>query len=165
MYQNTKIIKKILFVFFGMLTFFLCACNAESPSQPLEIQLPSPSELFYEIENTVSLHEMIDLPHDLFFDYYGINPEWFYDAAAYTCVDIMFPDEIIIVRAKGQNEANLVREMLDSHIDFKIRSAANYFVETVPVIENGIIRQDGLTVSLIVSDELQAILAIFDSYS
>ena len=118
--------------------------------------------MFAAIAEKVDLPEMVDLPLDWFYDYYGIDPEQFSDAIAYSCVSVMLPDEIVIVEAINSDEAEDILAKLTTRLAMKENAAMNYFTETVASIKNGVIRQDSLTVSLLVSSDIEAILKVYD---
>lgn len=48
-------------------------------------------------------------------------------------------------------------------MDYKQESGQLYLTEYQPVLQAGIVRRDGLTVSLIVSDQLEDIMRVYDS--
>jgi len=125
-------------------------------------EIPSPAEVYTLISEEVELPEMVLLPQDLLSDYYGIEPEQYNEALSYTSRSTDIPDEIVIIKAASENDAKVILERLNTRLAFKEKSAANYFAETLVSIKNGIVRQDGLTVSLLVSGDIDKITAIYD---
>lgn len=146
--------KRILTCMFSIL-LLLTGCAKQSA------ELPDPAELYIEIADTVALPEMVELPTELFSDYYGIETDWFDSAVSYQCQDIMRPDEIVIIKAVSQDAANDVKAKLESWLKYKEKSAENYFADTILSIQNGVIRQDGLTVSLLVSADIDEVVKVY----
>ena len=139
-----------------LIVFSLAGCSAK------KTKLPPPPEMFAAIAEKVELPEMVELPIDWFYDYYGIKPEQFSDAISYSCVSVMLPDEIVIIEAINSDEADDILAKLTTRLSMKENAAMNYFTETVASIQNGVIRQDSLTVSLLVSSDIEAILKVYD---
>lgn len=132
-------------------------------SKNIEKVLPPPSEIYAIIEDIVDLPEMAQLETDLFPYMYGIETEWFEEAVSYSCVDITRPDEIVIVKCVSRETADKVFEMLEVRLAYKNKSARNYFPETIVFIKNGVVRQDDLTVSLLVSKEIETVVDVYDN--
>jgi len=128
------------------------------------LELPLPTELYEAIAEKISLPDMVSMPSDLFPEFYGIGTGWFEEAVSYTCIDIMRPDEIVIIRAVSEEAASAIIVMLEMRLEYKEKSAANYFAETVKSIHDGEIRQDGMTVSLLVSQDIKAIIKLYETY-
>ena len=126
-----------------------------------DIQLPAPSEIYAVIDETIELPDMVELPEELFIYSYGIELDWFDSAIAYTCLNALQPDEIVIIHAVDENAANDVLEKLNARLAYKKKSAEKYLPETAPILNSGIVRQDGLTVSLLVTSEITAIQNIY----
>lgn len=147
---------KRLILFMFICVFALTGCKKEA------VPLPAPEYLYGMIAKSVELPEMIDLPLELFTDYYGINLDWVESAVSYSSVDATLPDEIVIVKAVDENAAVEIKAKLEARLECKEKSAENYFVETVPTIRDGVVRQDGLTVSLLVTKDMDAVSEAYD---
>jgi hypothetical protein len=53
--------------------------------------------------------------------------------------------------------AVLLENTLNTRLQYKRDSAAQYLTENQPMLENGVVRRDGLTVSLLVAVDMDAI--------
>jgi len=155
-------IRKIAVCLFFAL-FMLTSCEKNKIESKSPAELPEPSEIYAAIVKTAELPEMVELPQELFPYYYGIESDWFDSAVSYTCLDVLQPDEIVIVRAVSENAADDITEKLEARLAYKKKSAENYLPETIPFIRDGVIRQDGLTVSLLVSGEIDAIIRVYNN--
>ena len=151
-------VKRFLIIAFAIV-FVLTGCAKKI------VELPAPPEIYAAITETIALPELVELPEELFIYSYGIEPEWFDSAVSYSCLDSMKPDEIVIIRAVDEEAANNVRKKLKTRLAYKIKSAENYLPETVPILNNGVVRQDGLIVSMIVSGEITAIINVYKNMS
>lgn len=136
----------------------LTACSVDN------VGLPNPDDLFAEIINTVSMPEMIDVSEEYLAPIIGIDTND-YDAAVYYLLsEGMGPDEIAIIKAKDDKSANDILEKLKKRLEYKEKSAQIYLTEYMPIIQDGVVRRDNLTISLIVSDKVPEILEVYDSY-
>lgn len=136
----------------------LCACS--SPAA----QLPPPDELFAEIVGAVELPDMTDLADEYLESALGLSPEDC-DGAVYCLVtEGTDPDEIVIIRARDSDGADSIRTRLEERLAYRERAAQLYLTEHMPVIQAGVVRQDGLTLSLIISGRVDEILQVYDRY-
>ena len=136
-------------------------CSKDVPAS--EKEFPPPSELYGMIEDAADLPEMAKLEIDLFPYIYGIETEWFEEAVSYSSIDITRPDEIVIVKCLSRDTADEVFEKLKFRLAYKNKSAQNYFPETIIFIKNGVIRQDDLTVSLLVLEKIDTVVNLYDN--
>ena len=141
-----------------------CTKDAEEPFAEAKKDFPPPSELYALIEEAAGLPEMARLEDDMYPYVYGIEEEWFEEAVSYSSIDITQPDEIVIIRCKIEEAAEQVLEKLEFRLAYKDKSAQNYLPETIIFIQNGVIRQDELTVSLLVLKEIDAVLTLYDTF-
>ena len=143
------------------LTFavFLSSCGVK------DANLPTPSEMFTAIQAAVELPEMVDVADELMEENTGIALSDC-DSAVYCILEVgLAPDEIVIVRAKDNAAAAVIQEKLEKRLEYKEKSAENYLTEYLPIIKNGVVRRDGLTVSLIVSEQSAQIIEVYDNWN
>ena len=135
----------------------LSACSA-GPAE-----LPEPGQLFETIRAAVQLPEMVDVAADMLEANTGISADEYNDAVYYIPMDSIIPEEIILIRAVDDSAALDIREKLQSYLDYRIESARVYLTEYMPVLQYGVVRQDGLTVSLIISEQVSGIVSVFEN--
>ena len=111
----------------------------------------------------VDLPEMIDTAETDLEALTGIGPDSYDSAVCYRLCEGTAPDEIIIVRSWDEETAGSIQELLEKRLDYKQESGQLYLTEYQPILQAGIVRRDGLTVSLIVSDQLEDIMRVYDS--
>ena len=146
-------------IFLCILALLFVSCAEKT------VDLPMPADLFAAIEASVELSEMVDVSEDFLESNLGVLPAD-YRGAVYYIVSIGAScEEIIIIRAADEAKAEEIEEKLAARLAYVEKSANNYLTEYLPMIDSAVIRRDGLTVSLIISDHVMEIEAVFDSYS
>ena len=151
--------KKFVSVCLILLTLILTSCSSLKVEE-----LPEPSELFSEIKGKVQMMEMINVPEDYLKSNTGIDAESYSSMVYYIPLESVSPEEIIIIRAVDNIAAADIQSKLEALLTSKEMAAQMYLTEYMPVIQQGFVRRDGLTVSLIVSAQAAQIAEIYDSY-
>lgn len=128
-----------------------------------ETASPDPRELFAAMEEQLSLPELVDMTGEYLEMGVGIQASSYDSAVYYLPADGTLPDEIAIIRAVDSRQADAIQSALEERLAYKEKSAQNYLTENLPVIQRGVIRRDGLTISLIVSEQVEEIEDLFDS--
>ncbi|MBQ9134420.1 MAG: DUF4358 domain-containing protein [Clostridia bacterium] len=150
--------KKNLFLLL-ILAVSLVSCSEKT------VDLPAPDALFSAINDTVELAEMVDVSEDFLESNLGIL-DGDYDSAVYYIPAIGSScEEIIIVRAKDEAAAARNYEKLEARLAYVEKSAGNYLTEHLPMIANAMLRRDGLTASLVISDHVKEIETIYNGYT
>lgn len=139
-----------------LLAILLSGCGMETR------ELPPPAELFTAIQADVDLPEMIDTAETDLEALTGIGPDSYDSAVCYRLCEGTAPDEIIIVRGRDEEAAGNIQELLEKRLEYKQESGQLYLTEYQPTLQAGIVRRDGLTVSLIVSEQVEEILLVYD---
>lgn len=136
----------------------LSACSAQ------DVELPQPDALFETLQASVDLPQMVDVAADMLEANTGIAPSDYSHAVYYVLAEGMAPDEIIIIHANDKTGAADIEEKLKSWLSYREESARVYLTEYMPLIQNGVVRRDGMTVSLIVSPKADEIIQFYDEY-
>ena len=92
----------------------------------------------------------------------GIGPDSYDGAVCYRLCEGTAPDEIIIVQGKDNETAEKAQELLEKRLEYKQESGQLYLTEYQPMLQSGIVRRDGQTISLIVSRQVEEILLVYD---
>ena len=124
-------------------------------------ELPPPVKLFAAIQADVGLPEMVDTAETDLEALTGIGPDSCDGAVCYRLREGTAPDEIIIVRGRDEEVAGNIQERLEKRLEYKKESGQLYLTEYQPMLQAGVVRRDGLTVSLIVSRQIDDILRIY----
>ena len=141
--------KRILLL--AVLAALLAGCGARSG------ELPPPAQLSAAILAGAGLPDMVDTAGTDLEALTGIGPELYEQAVCLRLREGTAPDEIIIVRARSGGAAETVQALLERRLDYKRESGALYLTEYQPMLRAGSVRRDGLTVSLIVSGQAEAV--------
>lgn len=126
-------------------------------------ELPSPDELFAQIQSEVPMENMVDVSEDFLESNLGITEEDHDGAVYYITAVGASCEEIIILRAKDEKGAAEFYEILETRLAYIEKSAQNYLTEYLPMIASAALRKDGHTVSLIVSPHVVEIEQVYDS--
>ena len=145
------------FVLIMAVMLLLGACAAKTPAADVS----DPSEVYSAMTEVTDLSEMFPMTADDLLFMIGIEPEWYTASASYMSGEGTSPEEVIILRAADQSAADDIMEMLQSRLQYKQDSAAQYLTENQPILEKGIVRMDGLTVSLIVLADIESALSVY----
>ena len=149
--------KGVLLLWAALAVFGLSSCSSHQEKSP------DPRELMERIQEAVALPEMTDVAEDYLEMNTGIEAQS-YDSAVYCLLTSgTGADEIAIIRGTDEEQADAIQEKLENRLDYKERSAQVYLTENMPVIQGAVIRRDGLTVSLIVSEQAEQIVEVYDS--
>lgn len=125
-------------------------------------ELPVPAELFTAIQAGAGLPEMIDTATTDLEALTGIGPDSYDSAVCCRLCEGTAPDEIIIVRGRDEEAAGDIQACLEKRLEYKQESGQRYLTEYQPMLQAGVVRRDGLIVSLIVSGQVEEILRVYD---
>lgn len=137
----------------------LAACSAK------KAELPEPSALYEEIQISVELPAMTDVAEYLLESNTGITPDEYNDAVYYIPNEGIVPEQIIIVHAKDEAGAAEIEEKLSAWLTYQEEGSRVYLTEYMPLFQAGVVRRDGLTVSLIVSVQAEEVVKVYQQYN
>lgn len=133
----------------------LSGCTAQAR------ELPPPAQLFAAIQTQVELPEMVDTAGTDLEALTGIGPDCCDGAVCLRLREGTAPDEIIIVRGQDEEAAGEIQELFEKRLEYKQEAGRLYLTEYQPMLQAGVIRRDGLTVSLIVSERAEEIERVY----
>ena len=140
-----------------LLTMILSGCRSETQ------ELPPPTELFAAIQAKVELPKMVDTAETDLEALTGIESDTYDSAVCYRLYEGTAPDEIIIVHARDNEMSREIQSLLKRRLEYKRESGELYLTEYQPMLRDGVVRLDGLTVSLIVSERADEIVQIYNA--
>ena len=138
------------------LIMLLSGCAAE------ERELPPPDQLFAAIQTEVELPEMVDTAGTDLEALTGIGPDLHDGAVCYRLCEGTAPDEIVIVRGRDSEAAGQIQSLLEKRLEHKQEAGTLYLTEFQPMLQAGVVRRDGATVSLIVSERAEEIAQVYE---
>lgn len=154
--KNTVKAAQILSICLALLV--LTSCGS------IGTELPEPGALYEEIKSAVELSPMSDVAEYMLEANTGIAAAEYDGAVYYVPEEGMAPDQIIIVRAKDAAGAEAIEDKLNEWLTYQEEGSRVYMTENMPLFQTGVIRRDGLTVSLIVSARVAEIEAVYQKY-
>ena len=139
-----------------LVLLLLSGCSVETR------ELPPPAELYAAVRAEVDLPEMVDTAGTDLEVLTGIEPDSYDSAVCCRLYEGTAPDEIIIVRGRDEKAAGEIQKLLEKRLEYKRESGELYLTQYQPMLRGGVVRRDGLTVSLIVSGQVGEILGLYD---
>lgn len=127
-------------------------------------ELPEPQVLAAALLEAADGPEMAAMTADFLLENTGLSPADYESAVYYLPDGSTAPDELIVVRCADGAQAEAARERLEKRLSGKEQAAQYYLTEQLPVIRAGLVRRDGLTVTLLVSESLEAMQKVFARY-
>ena len=154
--MNTRNLRHTVILLLALLA--LMGCGKAKP------ELPEPQALAAELLEAAAGPEMAAMPADFLQENTGLSPEDYLSAVYYLPENSTAPDELIVVRCAGEEAAEAARQRLEKRLARKEEAAKNYLTEQLPVIRAGAVRRDGLTVTLVVCENMEAVQQVFRRY-
>jgi len=154
--KNTVKAAQILSICLALFVLTSCGSTGSEP--------PEPGALYEEIKSAVELPPMSDVAEYMLEANTGIAAAEYDSAVYYVPEEGMAPDQIIIVRAKDAAGAEAIEDKLNEWLTYQEEGSRVYMTENMPLFQTGVIRRDGLTVSLIVSARVAEIEAVYRKY-
>ena len=93
--------------------------------------------------------------------YYGITEDMVDEFAGGINGSGVNQEEVVLVKAKDDSSANQIKEKLDARFQSKLNQNKNYNAEQAKMIEGCKVEQNGLYITMIVSDNAEKITKIF----
>lgn len=136
----------------------LCACSGgaqKAEAKPL-------SEVWTAIKNEVTFNDFKEFDDvKKLKNYYGITEDMVSEFAGGVNGSGVNQEEIVLVKATDDANAASVKEKLDNRFNSKLNQNKNYNAEQAKMIEGCKVEQNGLYVSMIVSDNAEQITKIY----
>lgn len=143
-----------------ILSISLCSCNVslEQEKQPLV------KEIVSEIQKQCELPVMEEVSEYQLGQFYNIDKT---DVAYFTALvstDSMSKDEIILIEAFTESEANTIRDRLNEHYDNLLSETKEYLPDEYEIIKNCKVVKDGIYIRLFISKNADKMEEIYNSY-
>ncbi len=124
---------------------------------------PAPAALYAELEAAASLPEMVSVDGDYLLAVTGVRPEE-YDAFVYALPADLGPEEVLLVLARDGGAAAEIQKKLEVRLEDRRTDAERYMTEYLPILQKAEVRRDGLLVSLLIAEDMEALRAVYDRY-
>lgn len=134
----------------------LCACTGDKKSDAKSL-----SDIWTDIKTQVTLTEMNELNERNLDRNYGITADMAEEFAGGINSSGTNQEEVVLVKATSEDNAAKIKELLDTRYASKLSQNKNYNAEQAKIIEKCKVEQNGLYVSMIVSENADKITSIF----
>ena len=146
--------KRTLIVLLALVMVLCCACSNTS-QKPL-------TEVYNDIKAQVTFEDVNELTDISQMErYYGITDEMAAEYAGCINASGVEQEEVVLVKAVDDAAATQIKEKLDTRYQSKLNQNKNYNAEQAAMIEKCSVDQDGLYVSMIISDNADTIKKIY----
>ncbi len=159
-----KKIVSLLLAFVIVFSFAACSSGNDSGEQNNTAVNVDLSAVKAEMIEKLSPADPINLEAQSLLDLYGIAAEDIDAAACYTTMDGVFPEEVIMVRAKDADALKRIEEKMNNRIgEVKIQSQ-NYDAENYAIAQKCEVQKNGNYIAMFLSPDYDTLTDIFNSY-
>lgn len=152
--------KRILSVLFAILMLVsLCACSEQTGGNTVA-DIAAVKE---QIINDIKMDGTMDLPASRLLDLYGIEEEWIVDSQCFVTMEGVFPDEVIMVRAKDKDSVSKIEEKLEARLNEVKVQSQSYDPENYAIAQECKVITDDTVVVLFLSPEHSKMEKIFET--
>jgi len=136
------------------LALLLSGCAGPQNSRSLK-------DTYDAIRQAEVLPEMVAVPEDMVRDFYGIDPAWYEEAVFQVASDSLLADEVVLIRAREEADADRILMMLKERLSAKAEEAKTYSPQQYAIINRGQILAEGRELALLVTPQADVLLAIY----
>lgn len=154
--KKTKIIYTVIIAAVFMMLFASCDAS-KGPDKAL-------SEIMDEIIEKCSISDEIELEIADLLDYYGIKGEDVAESAACVTMNGIFPDEIIMVKAKDGDAASRIQKCLETRLNEVMNQSKNYDAESYAVAQKCKVDVRGEYIAFFVSAKHEDMTKIYSAH-
>lgn len=159
-----KKIVSLLLAFVIVFSFAACSSDNDSGEQNNTAVNVDLSAVKAEMIEKLSPADPINLEAQSLLDLYGIATEDIDAAACYTTMDGVFPEEVIMVKAKDADALKRIEEKMNNRIgEVKIQSQ-NYDAENYAIAQKCEVQKNGNYIAMFLSPDYDTLTDIFNSY-
>lgn len=167
-----KYTKWIAVVLATLCLLSLCACSvvvdtsedenqkdSQKDKAPAEVDLGA---LKAEILSDLGVTDSVDVATDMLLDLYGIDAADVADSACYMTMDGVFPDEVIMIKAKDADAAGRVAQKLNARLDAVKIQSESYDPDNYALAQKCSVQTSGVYVTLFLSPNYARMTELFN---
>ena len=143
----------------------LCSCSSggsSSGSDSSQSGGKALTDLWSAVKNEVTFSDFNEFTEAKKLQrYYGITEDMVDEFAGGINGSGVNQEEVVLIKAKDDSSASQIKEKLDARFQSKLNQNKNYNAEQAKMIEGCKVEQNGLYVTMIVSDNADKITKIF----
>jgi hypothetical protein len=156
-----KKIVSLLIAFILVFSFAACSSDGGEKTQTNTDITVDLNAVKAEMIQTLSPSDPIELSAQSLLDLYGIAAEDIEASACYTTMDGVFPEEVIMIKAKDSDALARIEEKMNNRIaEVKVQSQ-NYDAENYALAQKCGVKSDGLYVTLFISPNVEEMTNMF----
>ncbi|MEE1153699.1 MAG: DUF4358 domain-containing protein, partial [Acutalibacteraceae bacterium] len=110
------------------------------------------------------LPEMTEVSEHQLAQFYGIEKTDVANFSAFVSADSMTKDEIILIEAFTESEANTIRDRLTTHRENLLEESKEYLPDEYEMISNCEVVKDGIYIRLFISNDIDKMEEIYNSH-
>lgn len=149
-------------IFVSLLAVLLCMTLLFGCSSAKEVDLQA---VFDDINTQFSIADLTVIEDsDKLNRYYMIDPAKVKQFAAEFSIESSVFTEIVLIEAIDEDSATEIATLLESHYQTRLTEAKSYNADQVAMLEKCEVAQNGTYVSLIIADNAEEIVAVYNSY-
>lgn len=138
------------------------------PEQPQTPTVPPVVPVSTVMANMVSAmdsstHNLVEMPSNLYAGVYQIDPAQFEEVLIYGAMINVSANEIIVIKAKDQNNLNQAVSALQNRKASQAKQYQNYLADQYELIQRGTVTTNGLYATLVIANQSSRALSAFQS--
>jgi hypothetical protein len=155
-----KYFKLLALILSFVLSVSLCSCDVSLSQE----EQPLVKEIVSDIQKQCELPEMEEVSEHQLGHFYNINKADVANFVAFVSADSMSKDEIILIEAFTESEANAIRDRLNEHYDGLLSETKEYLPDEYEIIKDCKVVKDGIYIRLFISKNADKMEDIYNSY-
>lgn len=144
-----------------IMPFLFCSCNISLGQQE---KLSLVEEIVADIQKECELPEMTEVSEYQLAQFYAIDKADVANFSAFVSADSMTKDEIILIEAFTESEANAIRDRLTTHHENLLKESQEFLPDEYEMISNCEVVKDGIYIRLFISKDIDKMEEIYNSH-
>jgi hypothetical protein len=155
--------KRIFMTLLGaLLLLLLVACSGKQTEQSADFSVQDAMDAMLA---QAPVDDPLTLGEGDMLDFFGIQSDSMEQFAAVTCANGISAQEIVLVKAKSDEDAKTVEQQLQKRLDSRMAEAKDYLPDQYAILEQCVVERNGCYVSLIISPEAEALTQLYHEYT
>ena len=142
----------------------LCACGGQSEQPAKKLVNVSVQAVMDDMLAQVEIQDPLILTEGDMLDFFGIKREDMAEFAAVTCANGISAQEIVLVKAVDEKNAEQVEEKLENRLENRKAEFENYLPDQYDILTECEVEQDDVYVCMILHPEHEKLEELYDSY-
>lgn len=154
--MKTPLFKRLILAL-CLMTLALALTGCGQPQKAMDL-----AKVYQQMADTGHLPAMIALDAEEALNLIGLETDQMAQAVVMISQDSLLADEVILLEARDKAVADNAFQLLEGRMKAKGDEARAYSPEQYAIINQGILKQEGLVLLLLVSPEVDALYAVYN---